>query len=128
MLDYKKMTAKDIKDFLNEKNLSKEEKREFYKYTHPSVNQKLSKKVFDADGKPVMYQIKNKDKSLKYDTDGKPVMRQKIEMVEKQDGNVSTQFSMIKAKEWVVNNYPDEVKNKPKKKEETAKDPFADWA
>ena len=128
MLDYKTMTAKDIKDFLDEKKLTKAEKSEFYKITHPVVKQKISKKVFDADGNPVMYQIKNKDKSLKVDANGKPVMRQKIEMVEKKDGTEKAQFSMLNAKKWLVENYPDDIKNKQKKKEETAKDPFTDWA
>lgn len=128
MIDYKTVNAKGIKDFLDGKKLTREEKKDFYAKTHPVVKQKVSKKVFDAEGKPVLYQVRNKDKSFKFDKDGKPVLRQKIEMVEKAGGNEKAQFSIIEAKNWVVEHFPDEVINAPKGKKEEKKDPFGDWA
>lgn len=127
MLDYKTLTAKEIREFLDGKKLAKEQKKEFYAKTHPAVMPKVSKKVFDADGKPVMFQVKTKDKKPKFDNEGNPVMRQKTEMVDKEGGVARPQFSIIEAKNWVVEHYPDEVENAPKKKAEK-KDPFEDWA
>lgn len=128
MLDYKTVTAKEIKDFLDGKKLSKDEKREFYKATHPKVKQKIAKPIFDADGKAIMFQVQDKHGELKYKKDGSPMMRQKYEMVEKKDGEEEERFSMIEAKKWIANNYPDEIINVPVKKEDEKKDPFGGWA
>ena len=128
MIDYKKVTAKELREFLDGKKLTKAEKKEFYNATHPLVKEKVSKKVFDANGNPIMYEVKNKDGSVKLDANGNTIKRQKIEMVEKQGGKEKRQFSFIDAKIWVAEHYPDDVTNAPNRKAKESKDPFEDWA
>lgn len=126
--DFKKLTAKQIYTYM-EANATAEQKKAFKAETFPVVGKKTSKKLFDADGKPIMYQVKDKDGNPKVDDNGNPVMRQKVEMVAVADSEAKPTFSLLKAKWWFAENFPDAVKNVPNKgnKEAPAGDLFANW-
>ena len=59
-------------------------------------HKKIGEKVFDKNGNPVMFQVKNKDGSLKYDENGNPIMRQKTRMIE--TAEVDEVYNHLKAK------------------------------
>ena len=126
-LDFETLTAQQIYDFMTE-NATADQKKKFKETAFPARTQRTSKKLFTADGQPIMYQLKDKDGNPKF-KDGKPVMRQRIEMVEVADGEAKPTFSLLAAKWWFAENFPEAVDNVPEKKEKkaTAKDIFTDW-
>lgn len=127
-LDYKTIDAKTLRDFLDSKNLSVKRKKEFYAVCHPAKTKKVSSPVFDADGKPIMIQVKDKDGKPKFKKDGSPMLRQKKEMKPKQGGETTNPYSHIEAKQWAAEQFPEDFTNVPIKKEKVKKDPFDDWA
>lgn len=126
-LDFEKLTAQQIYDYMTE-NATDEQKKKFKKAAFPARMQRASKKLFTADGQPIMYQLKDKDGNPKF-KDGQPVMRQKIEMVELADGEEKPTFSLLAAKWWFAENFPEAVKNVPVRatKETPASKLFENW-
>ena len=126
--DFKHLTAEQIYKFM-EDNATAKQKKDFKKEAFPARTKKVSKKLFTADGEPIMYQLKDKAGNPKFDDNGEPIMRQKIEMVEVAGGETKATFSLLKAKWWFAENFPNEVENVPEKKEKeaTASDLFANW-
>lgn len=127
-LDFERLTAQQIYNYMNV-NATDEQKKDFKKTAFPTRIQKTSKKLFTADGQPIMYQVKDKSGNPKL-KDGKPVMRQKVEMVEVADGEKKPTFSLLAAKWWFAENFSDAVKNVPvraSKKETPASKLFENW-
>ena len=126
--DFKHLKAEEIYKFMEE-HASAKQKKDFKKEAFPVKTKKVSKKLYSADGEPIMYQLKDKDNNPKFDDDGKPIMRQKIKMVEVADGESKATFSLLTAKWWFAENFPGAVENVPEKKEKekSAKDLFANW-
>lgn len=126
--DFKHLTAEEIYKFM-EDNATPAQKKAFKKEAFPMVAQKTSKKLFTADGEPIMYQLKDKNGNLQFNDDGTPKMRQRIEMVEVAGGEKKPTFSLLKAKWWFAENFPGEVVNVPEKKdkEATPGDLFKNW-
>ena len=112
-----------------EEHASAKQKKDFKKEAFPVKTKKVSKKLYSADGEPIMYQLKDKAGNPKFNDNGEPIMRQKIEMVEVAGGDSKPTFSLLKAKWWFAENFPNEVENVPEKKEKeaTAGDLFANW-
>lgn len=127
-LDYKTIEAKPLREFLESKNLSEKQKKEFYAICHPPKAQKVAVPVFDTEGNPIMIQVKDKEGKPKFKKDGTPMMRQKKEMKEKQGGKTTNPYSHLDAKQWAAEQFPDDFINVPKKKAKETKDPFGDWA
>lgn len=127
-LDYRTIDAETLKKFLVGKDLTAEQKKEFYAVCHPAKTQKVASPVFDTEGKPIMIQVKDKAGNPKFKKDGSPMMRQKKEMKEKQGGTKKNPYSHLDAKKWAGEHFPDDFINLPKKKKDEKKDPFADWA
>lgn len=115
--EFKSLKAEDIHDFMEE-HATPAQKKAFKKVAFPVKTEKISKKLYSADGEPIMYQLKDKNGNLKFDDEGKPVMRQKIKMVEVAGGNSKATFSLLEAKWWFAENFPGEVLNVPEKKQE----------
>ena len=106
--DFKHLKAEEIYKFMEE-HASAKQKKDFKKEAFPVKTKKVSKKLYSADGEPIM--------------------RQKIEMVEVAGGDSKPTFSLLKAKWWFAENFPNEVENVPEKKEKEAPvgDLFANW-
>lgn len=126
--DFKHLKAEEIYKFMEE-HASAKQKKDFKKEAFPVKTKKVSKKLYSADGEPIMYQLKDKAGNPKFNDNGEPIMRQKIEMVEVAGGDSKPTFSLLKAKWWFAENFPNEVENVPEKKEKeaTAGDLFANW-
>ena len=126
--DFKNLKAEEIYKFMEE-HASAKQKKDFKKEAFPVKTKKVSKKLYSADGEPIMYQLKDKAGNPKFNDNGEPIMRQKIEMVEVAGGDSKPTFSLLKAKWWFAENFPNEVENVPEKKEKeaTAGDLFANW-
>ena len=126
--DFKHLKAEEIYKFMEE-HASAKQKKDFKKEAFPVKTKKVSKKLYSADGEPIMYQLKDKAGNPKFNDNGEPIMRQKIEMVEVAGGDSKPTFSLLKAKWWFAENFPGEVVNVPEKKEKeaTAGDLFANW-
>ena len=124
--DFKHLKAEEIYKFMEE-HASAKQKKDFKKEAFPVKTKKVSKKLYSADGEPIMYQLKDKAGNPKFNDNGEPIMRQKIEMVEVAGGDSKPTFSLLKAKWWFAENFPNEVENVPEKKEKeaTAGDLFA---
>lgn len=127
-LDFMTLTAKQLHDYMEE-HATAEQKKAFKKAAFSSVKKKKAVVVLDDNGKPIMYQEKDKNGNLKYDENGKPIMRQKKRMVEIADSKETEQFCLLDGKWWFVENFSDAVKNVPQKaeKKEKASDLFANW-
>ena len=110
-LDFERLTAQQIYDYMMV-NATDEQKKDFKETAFPTRIKKTSKKLFTADGQPILYQVKDKNGNPKL-KDGKPVTRQKIEMVEVADGEKKPTFSLLAAKWWFAENFSDAVKNVP---------------
>ncbi len=126
--DFKHLKAEEIYKFMDE-NATPAQKKAFKKEAFPVKTKKVSKKLYSADGEPIMYQLKDKAGNPKFNDNGEPIMRQKIEMVEVAGGDSKATFSLLKAKWWFAENFPNEVENVPEKKEKEAPvgDLFANW-
>ena len=126
--DFKHLKAEDIYGYMEE-NASAKQKDDFLAVAFPLVAKKMAVKLFDTDGKPIMYQLKDKAGNLKYNEDGTPMMRQKTEMKEVKGGATEPVFSLLEAKWWFAENFPEAVVNVPEKKPQksTAKDMFNKW-
>lgn len=126
--DFKHLKAEEIYKFMEE-NATPAQKKAFKKEAFPVKTKKVSKKLYTADGEPIMYQLKDKNGNPKFNDNGEPIMRQKIEMVEVAGGESKASFSLLKAKWWFAENFPKEVVNVPEKKdkEATAGNLFANW-
>lgn len=126
--DFKHLKAEEIYKFMEE-HASAKQKKDFKKEAFPVKTKKVSKKLYSADGEPIMYQLKDKAGNPKFNDNGEPIMRQKIEMVEVAGGDSKPTFSLLKAKWWFAENFPNEVVNVPEKKEKEAPvgDLFANW-
>ena len=126
--DFKHLKAEEIYKFMEE-HASAKQKKDFKKEAFPVKTKKVSKKLYSADGEPIMYQLKDKAGNPKFNDNGEPIMRQKTEMVEVAGGDSKPTFSLLKAKWWFAENFPNEVENVPEKKEKeaTAGDLFANW-
>ena len=126
--DFKHLKAEEIYKFMEE-HASAKQKKDFKKEAFPVKTKKVSKKLYSADGEPIMYQLKDKAGNPKFNDNGEPIMRQKIEMVEVAGGDSKPTFSLLKAKWWFAENFPGAVENVPEKKEKekSAKDLFANW-
>ncbi len=127
-LDFEKLTAEDIFAYM-EKHASAEQKTEFKGVAFVPVKKKVGEKQYKPNGDPIMYQLKNKDGELQFDDEGNPIMRQKVKMVEVIDGETKPVFSLLKAKWWFSEKFPEALEEVPHRKEEkpTAKDLFAGW-
>lgn len=117
--DFNHLTAEEIHDFMEE-HATPAQRKAFMKVAFPVKTKKISKKLFSANGEPIMYQLKDKDGNPKFNDKGEPIMRQKIEMVEIAGGDSKPTFSLLKAKWWFAENFPGEVDNVPEKKEKKA--------
>ena len=128
--EFDTLTAQQIKDYMDE-HATAEQKKDFKKEAFVEKKEKVSKKVYSADGSPVMYRVMDKNGNPKNDKNGNPLMRQKIEMVEKQNGKISTVFSLLNAKWWFAKNFPEALVKVPERaeKKDTSKagDMFGDW-
>ena len=128
--EFDTLTAQQIKDYMDE-HATAEQKKDFKKKAFVNKKEKVSKKVYSADGSPVMYRVMDKDGNPKNDKNGNPLMRQKIEMIERQDGKTSIVFSLLNAKWWFAEHFPEaliEVPERAEKKEAVkAGDIFGDW-
>jgi hypothetical protein len=126
--DFKKLTAEEIHSFMEE-HATAQQKKDFKKEAFPAQPKKTSKKLYTADGEPIMYQLKDKDGNPKFNDKGEPIMRQKIEMVVVAGGETKATFSLLKAKWWFAENFPEAVENVPEKKEKgpQAGDLFGNW-
>lgn len=126
--DFKHLKAEDIKAYMSE-NATPKQKKDFMEVAFPAVPKKKAVKLFDEEGKPIMFQLKDKAGNLKYNEDGSPMMRQKTEMKAIKGGATERVFSLLEAKWWFSENFPEAVDNVPEKKEKkaTAKDIFTDW-
>ena len=54
-LDFETLTAQQIYDFMTE-NATADQKKKFKETAFPARTQRTSKKLFTADGQPIMYQ------------------------------------------------------------------------
>lgn len=127
-LDFENLTAEQIKEYMDT-NASKEQKKEFIKEAFITRKKKKGVEVKDANGKAIMYQVTDENGNLKFKKNGQPMMRKKIEYVEQAEGEEITVFSLLKAKWWFAEKFPEAVENVPKRKENKEKvgDIFADW-
>lgn len=127
LIDPKTLDADSLRKYLDGKNLTQKQQKEFYKACHLEKAEKVSVPVFDADGNAIMYQVKDKDGNFKFKKDGSPMLRQKQEMKNKKDGKKTNPYSHLEAIKWVVEQFPEDFKKKDKKVY-VPKDPFGDWA
>jgi len=129
-LDFNTLTAKEIYEMMEEKATSKQ-KKAFKQAAFVDVPEKVSVKVFDTNGNPVMFQVKDKAGNLKFKPNGEPVMRQKTQMVEKKGGKTRPVFSLLNAKWWLADNMPEELENLPERSDGEEKpkqgDLFKNW-
>ena len=127
-LDFANLTAKQIKDYMDT-NASKEQKKEFVKVAFITQKKKIGVEVRDENGNIVMYQVMDKDGKPKLNKKGHPIMRKKLQYVVQENGEETTTFSLLKAKWWFAEKFPEAVENVPKRKENKEKvgDIFADW-
>jgi hypothetical protein len=127
--NFKELTAQQIHDFM-EQNATTEQKKAFKKVAFPTRKKKKGVPQFTASGEPIMYQKKNKQGQPLFDDNGNPVMAQKLKMVEVKGGEEKATFSLLDAKWWFAENFPNAVENvpdrHPEKKEKTS-DIFKDW-
>ena len=128
-LVFEKLTAEEIHAYM-EKKASAEQKAEFKKVAFVPVKKKMGVKQYKPNGEPIMYQLKNKQGELQFDDDGNPIMRQKVKMMEVIDGEVKPVFSLLKAKWWFSEKFPEALEEVPHRKEvhtPSAGDLFAEW-
>lgn len=127
-LDFERLTAKQIKDYMEE-NATTKQKKDFVKEAYITQKQKVGVEVKDANGNVVMYQVMDKDGNPKLNKKGQPMMRKKLQYVEQENGKEEKVFSLLKAKWWFAENFPDAVENVPERREkkEKAGDMFSEW-
>ena len=89
-VEFKKATLKDMMDYIKEN--APKDKSWFKSVSFDTRKTKVSVPVLDGEGKPIMYQEKDKAGNPKF-KDGKPVMRQKVKMVESADGEEKEVFN-----------------------------------
>ncbi len=120
-LDYKKCKKEDIDEYIINKGLSKEQLEDFAKVAYPKHNKKKGVNILDVEGKPITYQMKDKDGNLMFDDKGNPIMRALKKMVETNEPAPAT-FSRLKALSWINEHYPDDITNKPAKTKEVVEE------
>lgn len=107
-----------------------EDKKWFKGIAFDMRKKKQARLKFDANGKPIMKQAKDKKGDKKYNPDGTPVMIQAKEYFDIEDSEEKPVFNLLKAKNAFVDKYADELpglKPEVEEKEPTAIEQMEDW-
>lgn len=107
-IDFKKARANDLIDYIE--NNAPQDKAWFKQVAFDSRKKKTAIKQVDDNGEPIMYQVKKKNGEPKLDKFGKPVFRQKVKMVETNEGDAKAVFNLLKAKRaFYARYFPDQL-------------------
>lgn len=122
--DYKKLTAKQIHDYMVA-NATEEQKKQFKKVAFTEKPKCVAQVVIGKDGKEILQKAKDKSGNIKLNEDGKPIMITKKKMVAIAGETVNA-YNHLEAKKWFANTFEGVCYNvpTPAKKKETAKDLF----
>ena len=124
-LTFKKIKLEDMVKYIEEN--APQDKEWFKTVAFEMRKKKVSVPVFNPDGSPCMYQVKDQNKQLKFDENGKPIMRQKVRFEEIEDSEETPVFSLLKAKLAFCERYMPEILPEAKPKKPTAKDILGNW-
>ena len=124
-VDFKKITLEFMKQYIEEN--APEDKAWFKEVAFEERKKKVAVPVFNPDGSPCMYQVRDKQKQLKFDNSGKPIMRQKVVFEEIEDSEKTSVFNLLKAKLAFCDKYMPEIVPEAKPKKPTANELLKDW-
>lgn len=115
-MDFNKLTAKMMKEYIEEHHDNTESKKAFRKAAFVEKTEKTAVTVYEADGKPKVYVDKN----------GKTRVKKK--MIDVAGGEKKEKFNLLKAKKYFYNEYKDEINfiNPPKESKKDKKQTEAD--
>jgi hypothetical protein len=109
--DFRKLTAKDMAEYIEKHHNNAESKKAFKEAAFELKAEKVAVTVYEADGKPKYY----------VDKSGKTRVKKK--MIDANTGKRTYKFNLLKAKNYFYDEYKDEIdfKNAPKSKTESNK-------
>ena len=99
----KKVKFENMRDYVKE--VKPEDKAWFKSVAIENVKKKKGIKQFNADGSPVMIQVKDKHKKPKFNEDGTPMMKQAIKYEEVEDSKAKPKLNLLKAKKAFYERY-----------------------
>lgn len=124
MFDYKKLTAKQIHDYMVA-NATDEQKKQFKEVAFTDKPKCKAQKLKDENGNDMLREARDKNNNIKLNEDGKPVMVAIKKMVAI-SGETVNAYNHLEAKKWFADTFKGVCYNvpTPAKKKETAKDLF----
>lgn len=121
---FNKATYEEMRDFILANH--PEDKKWFKGEAFEVQPVKVGVDVLGADGKPIFYQVKDKNGNYLFNEDGTPKMRKKKKMVETSETHEV--YNHLKAKRAFFGKYaPDKLPKEGKAKKTNKSDDMKDW-